>query len=621
MSPAGLDANPGTAELPWRTIQRAASTAVAGDVVNIHAGSYAERVTLVNRDGTALLPIVFRKAPEDAGPVIISQTGVTPPNGLSAVFKIENCDHIILQNLEIADYKTSGSATQQRAQLPAGIYISGGGDGIQIRSCKVHDIWQSSTTLNNYEANAFGIAAYGDAAPPIDHLVIDGCEVYGLRTGASESVVLNGNVTNFAVTHNTVRDCNNIGIDFIGFESSNANPALDQARNGVCTGNTVYRIDSKFNPVYGGNFTTGGSNDTRSAPGLYVDGGRDILIERNHVFDCNYALSAGSEHKNKVVSNVTVRNNLFHHCHVGGIVIGGSGTNNGGVTTSSFTHNTLYENDTVEQGGGQFSIQNYVSGVTIRHNLMVATAAFAQFILKGNTTGSLPTGAIDWNLYKTAAGSDIEFIWNNAAKSTFATWQTASGDAHSTLITAPLALVNAAPTLASPATEYALTASSPAKDAGNAGFTPAVGEKDYFGQSRVAGGRVDIGADEYLAPLQSWRDLHFSLPDGGTGAASTDDPDHDGANNLIEYSQGMNPTLADAVMLPAAVANAGVLRFTYRKAAAEITYAVDASGDLTDWSPALPPEQSGSGSFFREFPVVTGGQQFVRLRVTSPQAW
>jgi len=621
----GSDTNPGTLEAPWRTIQKAATLVAAGDEVVIHAGTYVERVTLSGKHGTAALPIIFRKHDGDTGAVVITQAGVTPPDGLSAIFRIQNSDHIILRDLEISDYKTVGNNSRQRAQLPAGIYVNGGGDGIQIRNCKVRDIWQGSTTLNNFGANGFGIAVYGDSATPIDHLVIDSCEVHGLRTGASESVVLNGNVTNFQVTNNTVHDCNNIGIDFIGFEGTNPDESLDQARNGVCSGNTVYRIDSKYNPAYGGNFTTGGNNNTRSAPGLYVDGGRDILLERNHVYDCNYAVSVGSENTGKVVSNVTVRNNILHHCHVGGIVIGGSGTGNGGVTNSSFTHNTIYQNDTVEQGGGQFSIQNHVTGVTIQRNLMVSTAGFAQFMLKTSTTGSIAAGAIDWNLYKIAAGSDFEFIWNGAAKSTFAAWKSvSSSDAHSALITGALNLVNAAPAVDTPDAGFALTETSPAKDSGDSAslpFVPAAGEKDYFGQSRVAGGRVDIGADEYLSSLQSWRDARFPNPDGGPGAGPSDDPDHDGRVNLIEWSQGSDPLSLDPDPLPSTMWSEGVMRFSYRKDATGASHEVETSDNLLDWLPTAAAEQTGvAGLFFRDFPIVTGNL-FIRLKVVSTAAW
>ena len=622
VSTGGLDTNPGTLLQPWRTIQKAANSVLAGDTVFIrgNAGVYSERVTISGRDGTAVSPITFQTYPGDAM-AVIDQTGVTPPASLSALLSIQNSDFVFLRNIELRNYKTAGTNAQQKTQIPAGIYIGGDSSGVQVRGCRVHDIWQSCTTLNDFGANAFGIVAYGASPTAIDGLVLDGNEVFNLRTGASESVVLNGNVTNFAVTNNSVHDCNNIGIDFIGFEGTNPVAALDQARFGVCAGNVVFNVDSKFNPAYGGNFGAGGGNATRSAPGLYVDGGRDIVLERNHVHACNYAVSAGSEHLGKVVSNVTVRNNILHHCHVGGIVMGGSGTTNGGVTGSSFTNNTLYDNDTVGFGGGQISIQNYVTTTTIQRNLIVATAAFAQLVLKDSTTGSFSAGAIDRNYYRCSAGASFEFIWNGTAYSTFATWKAAAGlakDTASVLSTATLALVNNTPLNASPASDFALTAASPARDIGDSAaqpFTPAGGERDYFGQSRVASARVDIGADEYMTPWQAWRDIYFALPDGGPGAEAADDPEGDRLANLIEYSQGANPTVPDPASMPALSGT----RFTYRKAAAELSYIVEQSPALPGtWTPLAATEQTdGAGLFWREIPL-TGPARFFRLSVTLP---
>jgi hypothetical protein len=55
----GNDANAGTAASPFRTIQRAANVASAGDTVCVAVGTYRERVRL-QRSGTSGAPIVFR---------------------------------------------------------------------------------------------------------------------------------------------------------------------------------------------------------------------------------------------------------------------------------------------------------------------------------------------------------------------------------------------------------------------------------------------------------------------------------------------------------------------------------------------------------------------------------
>ncbi len=59
VAPQGNDANPGTEGQPWRTIQKAANTVVAGDTVLVQPGYYAERVRCATASGTAENPIRF----------------------------------------------------------------------------------------------------------------------------------------------------------------------------------------------------------------------------------------------------------------------------------------------------------------------------------------------------------------------------------------------------------------------------------------------------------------------------------------------------------------------------------------------------------------------------------
>ena len=63
VDPSGDDSNPGTQDKPWRTIQKAANAATAGDTVLVQPGTYDERVTLPRgRSGTAEAKITFRAA-------------------------------------------------------------------------------------------------------------------------------------------------------------------------------------------------------------------------------------------------------------------------------------------------------------------------------------------------------------------------------------------------------------------------------------------------------------------------------------------------------------------------------------------------------------------------------
>ena len=164
---------------------------------------------------------------------------------------------------------------------------------------------------------------------------------------------------------------------------------------------------------------------------------------------------------------------------------------------------------------------------------------------------------------------------------------------------------------------FAWLSSSAAVNAGD----PSVllsSEKDLFGQSRVAGGRLDTGADENLTAWQGWRDLHFSLPDGGGDADEGDDSDRDGASNLLEYSQGMDPTRSDAELLPAISRTVGGVRFTYRKVAPELSDHVRRSQSLSPrGSSGLSEHSLGGNQFGVDLPL-SPAPQFIRLEVSHP---
>ncbi len=64
------------------------------------------------------------------------------------------------------------------------------------------------TTSRKY--NAFGIAVYGTSSTPIAKINISGNQVYNMKTGESETVNVDGNVTNFTISNNIVHDTDNI---------------------------------------------------------------------------------------------------------------------------------------------------------------------------------------------------------------------------------------------------------------------------------------------------------------------------------------------------------------------------------------------------------------------------
>lgn len=464
VSPKGNDANPGTIEAPWKTVQRAANTLQPGDTVFLRKGIYRELVT-INVSGTAGAPITFTNyAAEKA---ILDATGIAPPEEDRAILFIDSKSHLVIRGLEVRNFATTKADRQ-----PSGIFITGASHDIELRGNNVHHIRNT-----HKDGNAFGIAVYGtSAAQAVTGLVIDGNEVHHLKTGNSESLVLNGNVSGFVVSNNRVHDNNNIGLCFIGFEQTCPTPSLDRARDGVCRGNTVWNISSRANPSYAGGI---------SADGIYCDGAANVLIERNVVYLADIGIELASEHAGGDCTGCTVRDNFISRCRLTGIALGGYDAQRGATRNCTVTNNTFSGNDTMRSGSGEVLLQHFLSGNVLRQNIF---AAGTQGLFVSSLPASTDVTIFDYNCYFVKKGA--EWAWRGGSPTSFAEWQAASGqDAHS--IFADPKFVAAA------RGNLHLAAGSPAIDAGDPTFATGTNETDIDNAARVVGSRVDLGADEF----------------------------------------------------------------------------------------------------------------------------
>lgn len=465
----GNDTNPGTSSAPWRTVQKSANTAAAGQTVCVRGGLYSE-VVVINVSGSAAGGyITFMSYPGETA--ILDGASLTVPSGWGPMIRIENKSYIVIQGFEIRNYRSS-----LKAHSPIGIFVTGYDDHIQLLNNIVHDMGTSFSGKNGGDAH--GIAVYGTAAPnSINNIVVNGNQLYNLSLGSSESLVMNGNVDGFTVTNNIVHDNNNIGIDVIGFEGKSPDPAYDQARNGTVVGNTVYNINSYGNPAYG---------NERSADGIYVDGGRDTLIERNIVHHTNIGVELASEHSGHATSNITVRNNFVYSNTQVGIAFGGYDKRRGSTENCVIVNNTFYNNATQGDWGAELYVQFDTRNNIVENNIFYANSA-RKFIESWSAV--MTANVVDYNLYFAAGGgTNGSFIWKNVTYTTFADYQAGSGnDAHGLAGVDPLFVNVTTPDLH-------LQSTSPAIDRGfNLSQS---GTTDIDGQARIQGAAIDLGADE-----------------------------------------------------------------------------------------------------------------------------
>jgi hypothetical protein len=468
VSTSGSDSNAGTQSSPWRTIQHAANFVHAGDTVYVMGGTYNESVTIAVSGSASAGPVVFAGYPGQTA--IVDGTSLSA-SGTQGLFNIEDESYVTIQGFTIQNYTTSDANT-----TPAGIWVTGSGSNVQILSNVIHNI----VTTSEASGNAFGIAVYGSEAPAaISSITISGNTVYDCKTGNSETVNVDGNVTNFVISSNTIHDNDNIGIDAIGFEGVSPDSAYDYARNGEISGNTVYNISAINNP---------GEGNQYDADGIYVDGGSQIVIERNLTYSNDLNIEVASEHSGHYATYVTVRNNLVYAGNTVGISIGGYASSVGGTQNCAIVNNTLYGNDTKNSGSGEFQVQYYATNNIFENNIVYATSQ-ALFINNYTNSEANPVTA-NYNLYYSfASATSANFLWNGANYTGFASYQSGTGnDSHSQYANPQFVNLTSTPP------NLQVQATSPAINAGTDLGATVVGTVDYVGNPRVTGSEIDLGA-------------------------------------------------------------------------------------------------------------------------------
>jgi hypothetical protein len=461
VSTTGNNANNGSLALPWQTIQYSLNQLPANSVLNVFSGTYTEKINIpisniTLKNHSATLPM-------------IDAEGITSQN---AILSINNKSNVTIDGIELRNN------IQNDAQ---GILVDGSGANITIKNCKIHDIHFSSNinaTINT-STNAQGIIVYGNVgATAITNLKIQNNELYNCRLGYSEGIALNGNVNGFEVTNNVVHDLTNIGIDLIGHEGNCPTPANDQARNGLVKSNTIYNCICPY----------------ATSGGIYIDGGKTIIVENNTSYHNGYGIEVGCENIGKTTDAITIRNNVFYNNQICAIALGGFAypAGSGKVTNSIIRNNTCYFNDYSNSGNGELYL-SYSENSIIENNIFYTTAqnnlAYAE--------SSQPILNFNYNTFYCPSGTaSLYASWNGTNYTGYTAFKTGTSTNTNSVFGNPqFTTAN----ISNP--DFHIATTSPSKNAGNPSYIAGSTETDYFNELRIEGGRVDCGADEFGTTL------------------------------------------------------------------------------------------------------------------------
>jgi hypothetical protein len=469
---SGNDAASGLSQLnAWKTIQKACDNATPGSKVLISGGIYNEQPEL-NVSGIPGNPIVFEGIPGEL--VIIDGSGL----GGSTMLTIFDQSYLHFRNLTIRNLLRN---------FAVGILVETTENGhvtdVSFEKLIITNInWTNDPTImpgpgNN--SNPFLFYGTGlSQANTISGIVVDSCEIFNNITGYSENLTLNGNVEGAVITNNSIHNNRNIGICIAGNYNACSVPALDHARNVDISGNEVYYNISQ----------------AATSAGIYVDGGRKVLIEHNRAYHNGVGIEIGCE-RDGITDSCTVRDNIVFDNLDWGVGVGGyDPATTGQVRYTSVTNNTLYKNTVNNSGMGEFYMPK-ASQCSFINNIIFTSSQ--NVFLTFDPINPQQDNTFDYNCWYSPGNDPSAVIvnWRGETLQSFSAYQTATGfDVHS-FYGNPLFLD---PGTTAP--DFVLDEGSPCINTGDPAFVLHDGETDFVGFPRIYDSRIDVGSFEYQGP-------------------------------------------------------------------------------------------------------------------------
>lgn len=461
VAPSGSDAAAGTEAAPFRSFARAISQLQPGEAVFAKSGTYAERLAITDRDGTASRWMTVAAAP-GATVVLKGGTGstralldvrraywrfegltldVAGDKAFAALWREATGPHGLLRNC-VAKNGTAG----------AGINIAHFASDVTVEHCDIshfqrvplddsHGVIVQTTTRNVVVRNS-----------KIHHNSGDSVQCIGPEGGATVAGTPHDNLL---VENNALHDNHENGVDV----------------------KTCTRVTLRGNSIWGHHNTASSRGE-----GIVVHmSARDVVIEDNVLRDNGRGISVGGNREGDPPTRITLRRNrIMDGAHADGDE--GTAIRINTAWDVKVYHNTVYNMPTNCLGFGSGDSGN-TDRIDVRNNVFAHCAvAVRAGALRSNVT-------VDANLYWRSGGS-VQLV-DGTAKSLSA-WKSSTGWDASSVERDP-GFVDLA------ARDLRLSSTSPAREAGvllglpYCGSAPDQGalESGCAGTAAVA----DIGAE------------------------------------------------------------------------------------------------------------------------------
>ncbi len=448
VSPTGSDNNQGTLSNPWRTIQKAADTATQGDTLYIRGGTYHEKITLQNLQGTSNAWITFSAYNSET--VTIDATGI--PGTYDGIFHFQDgCSYIRITGIEL------------KSTANHGIFLQGGEiNHIRIDHCTIHDCESSA------------IYCYSGSQPTkyVRNVEFDYNTIYDVNNGLSYSTsswspqeaISFSNVQGFNIHHNTLSTYGKEGID----AKSGSNTGSIH-HNTICTSLASPAFQWDYNHI-----------------GIYVDGysrkNYDISIYCNTITGYGGSgIVIGAEHPESggELEDISIYNNLItltyltNHIHFRAI----DSCYNCPFKDIAISSNTIYNSGSSNSPIRIFPGAANINNLKITNNIITGTAYTLLTFQELRSTEIQGRLTLANNLYYRFGGTG-HTLWKDGPDKTWGTNYIINDPKFINRNTLDLHLQSTSPAI-------------------NAGSMSTAALTDFEGIARPQGTNADIGAYEY----------------------------------------------------------------------------------------------------------------------------